>query len=277
MTQHGRVVVVRVGLPGDPFRELSSVQEDGEPGFYLTARVKRSKSDSDDSAEIAVYNPGPRVLEVLQRRDDYVTELLAGYGGQRTLLAQGKVVRSSLSIEDSGGTRVARWQVTDSGRAIRGIRLSRAWSSVDALEVYEYILSESGLARGYIELGLPTDYPYGFVLSGGILKSLKILGRDTESTHSIVNGRLSVWPKAGQRKARLLQFAPDSGLIGSPSPRDNKRLQVTTLLAPSIQVGDRYGVQSAYWQGEYIVEDFEHAIDSGQGGPFTTTIIGRPA
>jgi hypothetical protein len=281
MTQYGRVIEVRVGQPGATPKSLLSVRSltpTGyfEPGFAMSFSVRRTSERRDDVGEVVVHNPGPEILGELQD-EGFVTQVLAGYGGQRAMVLTGKLVPSTLNIRTDRGTQTATWRVTDGGVSLRSLRIARSWRSLRASAGFDWVIETAGLTRGVIRLGKDHEYARAVLLSGTVASILSRLARDSRSNWSMQDGRLNVWPKDEQRKVRALTFSPRSGLIGEPRQRDKRRIEISTLLAPSMRPGDLYVLEGVRHAGRYIAEEVHHDGESGYESRFTTQLVGRRA
>ena len=240
-------------------------------GLRVRFRVRRS-GKGFDGASIDVWGIDADTAGNLARRDT-VVEVVAGLDSLTGILVRGTVVPESLTRDIYGG--VTSWQISEQGRGLRDVFLSASWrGSVRASEVLDYIAGQ--VLAGRVQTTLPRDptYARGYVLAGRVRPALDTLAADCGCRWSVQAGRLCLLALSGPTRPRIIEWAPDSGLLGVPQQVDDGRVRARVLLAPSALPGDAYRLGGDYMAGDYIVEQVDHDGDT-HGEAWETTVVGR--
>lgn len=240
-------------------------------GLRTSFRVRRNGAGFDGAA-LDVWGLDADTAGNLADRST-VVELVAGLEGQTGVLVRGTVVPDSMTRDLYAGT--TSWQLTEQGSGLRDVMLSASWSgAVRASEVLDYIAGQ--LLAGRAQATLPRDptYARGYVLAGRSRVALDSLAADCGCRWSVQAGRLCLLPLSGPARPRIVEWGPDSGLLGVPEQADKGRVRIRVLLAPAALPGDAYRVGGDYMAGDYIAEQVDHDGDT-HGDAWETTITGR--
>ena len=264
-TLFGRRVELQIQRRGAPESRTLS-------GLRVVGRTKRSVTETPDASQLTVFGAAEQSLRDLQQPGT-VVRVLAGYGDQLAVVLAGSVRPGTLQILRQSGESTASMEVVDSRVAVRAAAVARAWDQTTSSEVTSWAIDAAGLSRGSIEFGSDVQYVRGFVASGVVADVLARVAKDSGSTLVIQDGIVSMFPVGQQRRASSLIFSPTSGMVGSPRRADEGRVEVQSLLAPSIRPGDGYRVEAADLAGDYVAHDVEHEFDSWDG-PFYTRVVG---
>lgn len=270
MSQFLRRVEIQIQRPGGEARSLE--------GLHVTARTKRSVTQTPDASTVTIYGAAPGSVADLQT-PGCVLRVLAGYrglngaGGSFAALLGGTVRPGTLEVIRQMGEVVVVAEVVESRLDVRAKALSRAWDQALASEVVAWAISAAGLSTGVVRLAKDVSYTRGFSFVGVAGDLLRQIAQDTGSTLIIQDGVVSLYPSTEERRPTSLLLSPGSGLIGSPRRVDEGRVEAVTLLAPTLRPGDGYRVQADQFGGDYRAIDVEHEIDSRQG-PFFTRVVG---
>jgi len=254
------------------------IQRKGAPnaktldGLRITAQAKRSITATPDASTVMIYGASPGSLQDLQTPGT-VVRVLAGYQDQLASILSGTIRPGSLEITRQDGEVTAAMEVVDGRIAVRANAVSRAWDNVTSDEVISWAIQASGLARGTINPGKTVQYTRGFAAIGVVDTVFRQIAADTESTCVVQDGIVSFYPKGQSRRSTSLIISPTSGMIGSPKRVEDGRVEVVTLLQPTLRPGDGFQVDSDSLGGKYIARDVSHDIDSWDGN-FYTTVVG---
>ncbi len=254
------------------------IQRKGEPnsrtlaGLRVVARTKRSVTETPDASQLTVFGAAEQSLRDLQNPET-VVRVMAGYGDQLAAILTGTVRPGTLDIMRQSGESTARMEVVDSRVVVRAFPISISYDQTDSQQITEWAIQKAGLSRGTISFGTNVQYVRGFAAVGVISDVLSRVAKDSGSTLVIQDGIVSMYPAGQERRPSSLVFTPSSGLIGSPRRADEGRVEVQTLLAPSLRPGDGYRVEAADLAGNFVAHDVEHEIDSWDG-PFYTRVVG---
>lgn len=268
-----RNVALRFGMPGTDGVEIE--------GLTVEFRQRRTLTGTPDHGDITALNLDARHVQTLLT-PGVIAQVLAGYGDSRSVVVSGSVVAGSVSDErgekDRGpATSTTSLQVRDGGLELADVQIAQAWAgAVRASEVLDYVIAQSGLSRGVVDLARDPEFPAGYVVMGRLRRALDDLARACGCRWSIRYGVVDVWPvgrQATQTTGPLISW--DSGLVGQPRQVDAGRWEVVSLLRPEIRPGDRIRVTSTPLDGDLLADEVEHAGISTYGSTYYTTIVGQ--
>lgn len=274
MEKFGRIVTVTIGQPGATGRKLSSVQADGTPGLRISGSVRSTINSSDNTARCTIHGVNDTTLAALQE-DGASCVLAAGYQ-TATVVAAGRIIPGSLTVERKGRVKIPTFEISDGGIDLRAAVVSRAWNQVGSREVLDFLLSESGLVAGSIRPGKTITYARGASVLGTVESNLRTWARDTESLYAVTGGVVDVWPKGGTRETMRVVMSPSSGLV-AVEPAEAGQWVATTLMEPAMRGGDSFRVSSSTYRGVLKSTEVVHDFDSGWSQEFYTTVTGVPA
>ena len=269
-TQYGRVAAVEVGPPGATGRRV----EGPLIRFEATKVIGAS-----DTCAVTVWNPADATVDALATAGN-VTRVLAGNGTAQQL-AYGTVIRGTLLRDRTAPSPSVSWRITDGSADFARVIVSRAWATaVSADIVIRALAGDLGLALGNVSPPAAFRYPGGFVALGNARDTLDEIAADTRCVWSVLDGVLHFWPRGQARQTTGYLFAPETGMVGSPVPMDNRQVQVKGLLLPAMRPGDRFRVQSRDIRGDYVAVSVVHRGEAAATGPvsdeFHTIATGRP-
>lgn len=115
----------------------------------------------------------------------------------------------------------------------------------------------------------------GLVLNGKSSAKLTALLSAANLEWSIQDGQLQVVERGKALKLDPVVLSPSTGLIGSPDRGEKGRVEVVSLLQPTIIPGRRIRIQSQYVNGDYRAEVVEHDGDT-RGQAFETRVEASP-
>ena len=263
-----RSIFLDIGQPGTTGKRFE--------GLRITADIKMGSTPSPNEGTIEIFNPSADTITLAQRTGT-TFRLWAGYGGVPLLVYQGDAVKGGVKIVAPGRdpTRVLKLQLQDGGRAYRRSRASVSYAAGVTLQtVYDDITSQMGLATGDVQIASTVTLPSGFNFTGMDRDALQRLSAMSGAGWTIRDGVLQVVPVGGATSESAPLLTPRTGLIGSPARKDGGRIEVTTLLDPSIRPLRPFRVESEDVTGNYVCEEAKYRIDS-RGQSFYTVAVGR--
>jgi hypothetical protein len=159
-------------------------------------------------------------------------------------------IDSYLDIYGSDGDRLQQFAVVN-------VSLEAGKNSPqDQYDVIAAAAAAHGVTPGVTQL--PQDriggiLPRGKVVAGNAVMSLRNLARNTDTTWSVQNGKLTVLAKQGYLGSEVLRINAQTGMISQPEATTHG-IQVKILLNPSVQIGQRIQINNAdinqtLWQG----------------------------
>jgi hypothetical protein len=264
-----REVYLDIGSPGTTGKRYR--------GLRIRATVKMSSTSTPNEAQVELYNPSPDTITLAQRTGIRF-RLWAGYGSSAALVFQGDAVPGGIKITPPGRdpTRVLRAELQDGGRAYRTSQVALSFAKGVAMStVYGQVATAMGLDAGQVQLADALTLPTGLTFAGPARELLGRLAAISGAGASIRDGALYVVTQGGATKERAPLLTPATGLIGSPSQKDDGRVEVKALLDPAIRPLRPFRVESARVTGEFVAEDVTYRIDS-RGQEFYAVATGRP-
>jgi len=264
-----REVYLDIGQPGTTGKRYR--------GLRVRATVKMSSTLTPNEAQIELYNPSANTITLAQRAGVRF-RLWAGYGSSAALVFQGDAVQGGIKITPPGrdATRVFRAELQDGGLAYRTGQVSLSFAKGVAMAtVYGQVAEAMGLDAGQIQLTDALTLPTGLTFAGPARELLGRLASISGAGATIRDGALYVVTQGGATKERAPLLTPATGLIGSPSQKDDGRVEVKALLDPSIRPLRPFRVESERVTGNFVCEDVTYRIDS-RGQEFYATATGRP-
>lgn len=269
MSRFLREVYLDIGEPGTTGKRYR--------GLRIRASIKMSSTSSPNEADIELYNPSADTISVAQR-EGVRFRLWAGYAASAALVFQGDLVPGGLKITPPGRdpTRVMRAELLDGGIAYRTTTASLSYSrGVSVKTVYRDIARSMGLDEGQVRLSDTVVLPGGFVFVGPAREALGRLAAISGAGWSIRDNALFVVATGEATTERAPLLSPATGLVGSPSLKDDGRVEAKCLLDPSLRPLRPFRLESERVTGDFVCEDVAYRIDS-RGQEFYATVTGRP-
>jgi len=264
-----REVYLDIGEPGATGKRFR--------GLRVRATVKMSSTLTPNEATIELYNPAAGTITLAQRAGVRF-RLWAGYGSSAALVFEGDAVPGGIKDTPPGrdATRVLRAELQDGGLAYRTGQVSLSFAKGVAMStVYGQVAQAMGLDAGQVQLADALTLPTGLTFAGPARDLLGRLAAISGAGATIRDGALYVVTLGGSTVERAPLLTPSTGLIGSPSQKDDGRVEVKALLDPAIRPLRPFRVESEKVTGNFVCEDVTYRIDS-RGQEFYATATGRP-
>lgn len=269
---YGRQVVCRLVQPTGEARELK--------GLRIRWSSKKSASKQPATCTIEIFNPAPETRSLVENRETLV-EIWAGYSGQDPngalnptrqgilkLVWRGNPIKYGVKFESQPPDKVLTIETSDGANfnSNKRVKISFATQTTPA-QIIQEALRQTEVP--YDPTAWPTTpvYPGGFTFTGRVSDLFTQIAATTENEWYIRDGAF-VWAGFGSATAIGVIVSPSTGLIGSPSPKDDGSVEMTVLLNPSIRVGSLLFVESSNTNGSYVVKSIEMNCDSGFSNEF---------
>lgn len=239
----------------------------------ISFSVKKTRSDTPNSADIMVYNPNPSTR--LASLDNSATvELRAGYGGDNVLLTRSDIDRAI--VVRSPPDVILDIAAQDGLRKLRETTISISHASGSSIQtVLDEIIALLDIPVRPITADLTAALRGGFAHVGKPSRALSDLMRRIDGAWSIQNGELVILGETGAVEGETIPLiTPQSGLIGSPlaveeqtssidkNTEPKRGFYLTTLLNPAIEPGSLIQIQSQDVDGVYVVDEIDHRGDT---------------
>lgn len=269
---YGRQVVCRLVQPTGEARELK--------GLRIRWSSKKSASKQPATCTIEIFNPAPETRSLVENRETLV-EIWAGYSGQDPngalnptrvgiprLVWRGNPIKYGVKFESQPPDKVLTIETSDGANFNSNKRVKISFSTqTTPAQIIQEALRQTEVP--YDPTAWPTTpvYPGGFTFTGRVSDLFTQIAATTENEWYIRDGAF-VWAGFGSATAIGVIVSPSTGLIGSPSPKDDGSVEMTVLLNPSIRVGSLLFVESSNTNGSYVVKSIEMNCDSGFSNEF---------
>ncbi len=267
MALFGRQVVLSIGPDGGVGREFR--------GFRVRFKVEMNRSSTPNTAVIEAFNLAPASIALAQEPTS-VVELRVGYDVP-LLIFRGNPVKDGVRLDRQGTDTVLRIEAQDGGRAYTTSRISVSYSTnTTAQEVFDAVALQMGLPQGTIRVPAAATFPRGITLNGPAREVLDRLSRSLACEWFVRDGVLQFIAAGEDTGESAVVFSASAGnLIGSPTPKDDGKIEVKALLAPSLRPGKVFSVETADYTGLYVADDVSFTGDSGWETPFYVTATGK--
>lgn len=274
---YGRQVIVRIIPPNRDARELR--------GLRVSFKSKKAASKTPATCTISIYNPAPDTVALAQDTTSTI-ELWAGYSGRDPngalnptnigvprLIWRGNPVKYGVTYESQPPDRILQIECADGGAFFTRSRVNISFSTqTTPAQVIEEALRQAEIPRDTTTFPTTPVFPGGFYFSG---KTADLFSRIADATGNqwYVRDGSFVFAAKGVPTANGVLVSPSSGLIGSPSPKDNGTVELRVLLHPSIRVGSWIQIESEATNGTFTVQSIEFSGDSGFSSDYYMDII----
>lgn len=244
------------------------------PALATTCRATYREAD-DAQAVVTIAQPAPSTVSAL-RADGAVVEVVAGYiedGPPPGSVVRGRVLLGSVRERWGPGSHVVEAVVRPSDVRTSPTVRARAWQSTTGREVWDHVVTSSGMALGRPPPTAGASYRGGYAVRGAPGPILRRVAADAGWRWAVSGGVVDVWGDVGE--APLI--APDTGLIGSAERLDDGRIGIRCQLRADVRPGGIVAVRSrALGDAAVQVRVVEVDVDAdSQGGPFELRIVGE--
>ena len=278
-------------------------------GLDASFNITKALKQDTNAAEFVIYNLSDSNRKVLEAIQDVPVEIHVGYTGIKKTPVPGvaPVATSALvtaleskiqeaeSLLFKGDVRqcfsqrqgpdwVTILRTNDGIKANKHSRLVRSYKEGTQLKIIAKDLINALQADGKNALLKLNKNNYtgaldavlnSYTVAGSVKFELqKILDR-FELNGSIQEGELILLGKNETRGTDIVLLSPETGLIGSPEPGKDKRIQIKALLQPTFAPGKKFKLEAAQFSGEYRIERVDF-YGSTFGNEWYADITGVP-
>lgn len=213
--------------------------------FRIKFSVKRSDTATPNTADIYVYNLDNATA--LRIRKEFTRVILqAGYPGNYGVIFQGNIKQVIIGRESATDTFI-NVVAGDGDRAYNFavVKKTIAPGSTyqDQIDASIEAMTPKGVTLGHVGDLPPTKLPRGKVLFGNARNYLRNVGRSTNHSWSIQDGKVNFIKKTGYLPGEEVVINATSGMIGTPQ-QTNDGVNVKVLLNPNIQIGGRIHIDT---------------------------------
>lgn len=267
----GRQAALLVARPLEDFRadEANALLVEQ---LRVTFDVEKNLGSEPNSVKIEIYNAAEPTRARMQEK--YLRVFLqAGYAGDMKLVCVGDV-RKAYSKRD-GTSWVTTIEAGDAERALLHARVNKSYKAgVRGAQ----IIDDAVKAMGQLDFGAlaaikprfdAVQHLHGYSARGRASREIDRITEAAGVEWSIQDGRIQFLPKGEANRARTVELAEDSGLVGAPewsSPRERSKkkpmLQVKSLLMPEIRPGGLLVVKSSTISATCKVHSVKHNGDT---------------
>jgi len=271
----GRIVQVYVGPEGQQGRRFGN-DDTGKPGHHIKFTTHSATKNKPPEMRLTLFNLSPESI-ALFNDPKAVVSLRVGYKthGVRQWFI-GNPVRDSQRMQKSGGDRALEVTVRDCGRKIDFGRLELSISGLaTGRQVFDQILSQSGLGEGQVDLG-DLKWTRRYAFSGTFTQAMDNLVQAAGGGREwfIRDGAVFVIKRGDVTQERGPIFSSeDATLVGIPEPLEQGGVRFKGLLDVSMRVGRVCKLESEHVTGWFKAVEVASS-GSNFGGEFYVDVKG---
>lgn len=263
MTQFLRNTYLRIGIPGEDGLEIR--------GLRIAFEVIKQDGQSLNTCKLTIYNATVTTSQAT-RRAGTTLQLFAGYGDAAGLIFLGDVTRSGY-FKERPETRLEL--ESGDGQAARTKSVSTSLKGEQKVGgVLEQLAQVAGLSLDASAVDVDVSLPStsGVTLTGQALTQVNRIARANRYDWTIEDGRIVLTPKGAATQLPALVVSPSTGMVGSPAPGEGGRVVVKMLLNPELRLRRIIKLESADYNGFYLVRRIRHAGDSGWASEYYSEV-----
>lgn len=284
---------VQVGFQRVGSGQVNKLNTEGN--LRISFEVVKDDGSTPNHAEIQIYNLARETRRQLTSSGggEWLVYLYAGYMDDPPLIFLGDITK--VSTEWNGPDAITTVESGDGQKAVGETRTSTSYASArspaDAVadiggDLAENLGMERSTAEDRLRSGVqnligdqegeegPSELPGGSTFSGNATSALGRILRGVGLSFTIQDRELIITKPGVGDQEQAYNLTPDTGLIESPEPVDDGRLEVTSLLIPEIKPLRVISVESEDFQGEYVCRRVKYVGDSGWDEQFYCKIQG---
>ena len=257
-----RKIALTFGKPGE---ESVKVQD-----LLIQFDIEKSLESDPNQATVQVYNLN-RSSRALLQQDGVAALLEAGYRDTIDRLFVGQVKHSA--IERQGSDVVAKLEFHDGMQQFQESVISQSFGpGVTEKQVLEKLASAMNVGLGVVK-GITADvFQNGISLSGAVRDRLDEITQKMGVEWSIQDNNLQILPKNVPSETLGILLTPDTGLIGSPTEREDSKdggkfLEFKSLLRVELKPGVAVQIQARDVNGFFKIRKVRYQGDN-RVGPF---------
>jgi len=253
-----------------------TIIEGGRDALRMSFEAVLTESTTANSGKVTIWNLSNSTARLFEK-DDAEIAIFAGYrlAGGPVQVFRGSLAADGFRDDRSTETRISAATLRDGGTALRDVVISlNVAGSTTSDAILRRLAGELGASIGTFSPGRSRTYRRGFSHFGPARRALRTLARDSASVVSITDGRMTVYPRNGERRSTGFRISSRSTLITAKSTKEG--VEVVSTLLPSMRPGDRFLLDDEALGGDYIAAKVRHSGDTESGSPdFLTTITAR--
>lgn len=223
--------------------------------FRIRFSVRRGDLQTPNTADIRVYNlsdkAADKIRQITPAPEFTRVQLQAGYPGNYGLIFDGQIKQVRRGRESQTDTYIDITAADgDSAYNYSTLALSLAAGQTSPANQVEQIIggmASQGVRKGYIPALDSNPLPRGKVLFGMARDELRKLGRTTQTSWSIQDGRLTMVPMTAYMPGDIPVITSATGMIGLPEQTQNG-IKIKSLLNPNLKIGRAVKLDNASLQ-----------------------------
>jgi hypothetical protein len=256
-----RGVQLRCGPPGAKGLAFGN-EAPGVTGHHVKFSTKASDTGRPATCVVQIYNISDTSLHVFEDSKNVATLLVGHADRGMSALFKGNPLPNTLTMSRQGGDWVTSVTLRDGGRKLDFGRLDVSFTTTTTgRQVLDRIISETGLGRGQIDLGV-VNFPRRFVFSGSASQALDLLVGATATDPQprrwfVRDGDLYILPSTTPTAEKAVVYSADNGtLVGSPTAGEDGSIQFKGVLVDTtLRVGRVVKLVSRRFSGFYKAVD----------------------
>jgi hypothetical protein len=258
-----RVARVVLSAPGASDRLLD--------GFRVVFQIEKSLgeiSSTPATSIITIYNLNERSRSFVEQSGARINLEVAYQGRNETPVFRNIIFGDIKSVnhEKVAADITTKIEAIDGINAYQNSRINQSFDSgATAKQVFNTLARAMGLPLGDIRGIKDNQFLTGYVVSGMVRDQLDALTRRLDAKWSIQDGQLVVLPKGQSSSESIIVLSPETGLIGSPSKKEENTVQFKALLNAKLRINRRVQLNSRFLKGDYTVSKVIHSGDTDSG------------
>lgn len=214
--------------------------------FRIKFSVKRSDTQTPNTADIRVYNLSPETATQIRKEFTQVV-LEAGYEGNRGVVFKGNIKQVILGRESATDTFIDI-VAGDGDRAynfaVVNKTLAKGATQADQIAASVESMNDKGVTQGPLGNQPPAKLPRGKSMYGPAKNYLRNSARSSDNVWSIQNGKVTLVSTTSYLPGTVIVLNSNTGMIGTPQ-QTNEGVNVKCLLNPGMNVSTRVQIDEA--------------------------------
>ena len=251
---------ITIGKPGKTGRVFTDIR--------IKFKITKTSESSSNQAHIELYNLNSDSRGFLGG-EGLVCVLKAGYKGVNTASASLDTIFSGdishIKHERKGADMISSLECGDSQKKLTKTHTEQTFKKgTKTKHVIKALVDKLGIPVGKMEDLSESSFPHGITLSGNVKDLMdKMLAREGKEWH-VQDSELYIIDPNKKDINKAIVVSKDTGLIGIPVAQE-KGLEITTLLIPSIKPGRVIQLISSGKTGFFFVREAVYEGDSVEG------------
>lgn len=263
MTQFLRNTYLRIGIPGEDGLEVR--------GLRIAFEVVKQDGQPLNTCKVTIYNATVTTSQAT-RRLGTTLQLYAGYGDAAGLIFLGDITRSGY-FKERPETRLELESGDGQAARTKSASLSlKGEQPVDGILGQLAQIAGLSLDTSAVDAAVSMPSAGGVNLNGQVLTQVNRVARANRFDWTIEDGRIVVTSRGQATTLPALVVSPSTGMVGSPAPGEGGRITVKMLLNPEARLRRIIKLESAEYNGYYLIRRVRHAGDSGWAAEYYTEV-----